>query len=991
MASGSKEADFEAHIVNYLTTQDHYQEISAKAYDKTLCLIPEELIEFIKTSQPKAYQALQKQYGAATDEKITANVATHLRKHKTLHGLHHGVKDRGQKLDLVYFKPAHTKTPEHARWYAQNRLTVVRQLRYSSQHNNSIDLVWFVNGIPVATAELKNALTGQNHVQAMRQYQQDRDPRGEPLLEFQRCLVHFAVGTEQVYMTTHLRGKSTFFLPFNQGLKNHHPQGYAVGYLWEDVLTKDSLLDLIQNFISLQTNTSKEYNAKTQRLEEKKTPVLLFPRFHQRRAVHRLLAALRQSNTGTNYLIQHSAGSGKSNTITWLAYCLANFYQAPQHPRAMFDSVIVVTDRRVLNRQIQDNMRQLDKRSGVVAYLDNRSSSADLRQAIEEGKRVIITTIQKFPYISDAVAGFANRKYAILIDEAHSSQSGETSRHMRKALSLADAAAQEADTPTLDDIITEDIERKGQQPNVWQFAFTATPKPKTITLFGTMINGQKRAFDEYTMEQAIKEGFIRDVLQNYMSFKRYYKLATRQDVPDQEYDKKKTVRVLSNYVDLQDHAIETKARIMLEHFASHTQNEILGKARAMLVTRSRLHAVRYQRKFEEVMREMNLPYGALVAFSGKVHDPETGEDYTEAGMNALQGRVSIPEALKLPQYRILIVANKFQTGFDEPLLHTMFVDKQLGGANAVQTLSRLNRTTKVKTSTMVLDFVNEPEQIQADFQHFYGGNYIPEDLLTDPNILYHLLTELEQSQVYEPQEVEMFAEVFFTLPNEQERLQKVLDVVVTRFEQLPNDEGKAAFKGNLQRFNKMYKFLSQIMTFADPDLEKHYVFFIGLIKKLPYATQQLPLDVVNDVELDSYRVQYQYTTHLELESGDGETEGLQPGGSNQNAEEEADWLSKIIQTLNDAFGADLTEEDKVEVKKMRQLVYDDDELMSYFNAQNSKDNIQDKFNGVIDNLLLNFINTKLDFYSKMTNDKVNASLKNAWFTELYNRLVRGAK
>jgi type I restriction enzyme R subunit len=650
-----------------------------------------------------------------------------------------------------------------------------------------------------------------------------------------------------------------------------------------------------------------------------------------------------------------------------------------------------VTDRRVLNQQIQDNMRQLDKHSGLVAYLGNNSSSADLRQAIEEGTRVIITTIQKFPYISDAVAGFANRKYAILIDEAHSSQSGETSRHMRKALSLAEAADQEADTPTLDDIIIEDIERKGQQPNVWQFAFTATPKPKTITLFGTMIDGQKRAFDEYTMELAIKEGFIRDVLQNYMSFKRYYKLATRQDVPDQEYDKKKTIRVLSNYVDLQDHAIETKARIMLEHFASHTQNEIQGKARAMLVTRSRLHAVRYKLKFDKVMREMNLPYGALVAFSGRVHDPETGEDYTEAGMNALQGRVSIPEALKLPQYRILIVANKFQTGFDEPLLHTMFVDKQLGGANAVQTLSRLNRTTKGKTSTMVLDFVNEPEQIQEDFQHFYGGNYIPENALTDPNVLYHLLTEIEGYKVYELREVEAYAEILFTMPNEQERLQKVLNDVVARFRGLHDDELKAVFKGKLQGFNKMYKFLSQVMTFADPDLEKHYVFFMGLIKKLPYTTQQLPLDVVNDVELDSYRVQYQYTTNLELESGDGETEGLQPGGSSQAAEEEADWLSQIIKTLNDTFGADLTDDDKVEVKKMRQLVYDNEELMGYFNAQNSKDNIQDKFNDAIDELLLNFINTKLDFYNKMTNDKVNSSLKNAWFTELYNRLVRGAR
>ena len=680
MASGTKEIHFEEHIENYLVnTVQEYHSVSPNLYDKDLCVIPSEIIEFVKDTQPKQYEALQKQYGTQVDVKIVENVSKNIAKNKTLDVLRNGIKDRGQKLDLAYFKPAHNKTPEHEQLYAKNRLVIVRQLKYSNRNNNEIDLVLFINGIPVVTAELKNTLTSQRHHNAIKQYMQDRDPKGEPFLEFKRCLVHFAVGTEKVFMSTQLKGKSTYFLPFNTGLVNENPNGFAVSYLWEDVWRKDSLMDLVQNFISVQTDKEKVYNPKTKKLVDKKSTKLLFPRFHQRRAVKRILEALKTDGTGENYLVQHSAGSGKSNTITWLAYRLANFYQNYTDSKALYDSIIVVTDRRVLNKQIQDNIRQLDNTPGVVAYLDEKTTAQDLKKAIEDKKRIIITTIQKFPIISDVVGHFSDRTYAILIDEAHSSQSGETSRHMRKALSLEEAAEDEANIKTIDEIIAEDISRKGQQPNISQFAFTATPKPKTLELFGTKINGQISAFDEYTMEEAIKEGFIKDVLKNYMSFKRYYKLVKRTEISDKEYEKKKTVRVLGNYVDLQDHAIEKKARIMIEHFTSQTQNEIQGQARAMLVTKSRLHAVRFKRKFDDIMHEMNLPYKALVAFSGTVKDDETNQDYTETSMNNLGGKISIPEALKLPENRVLIVANKFQTGFDEPLLHTMFVDKKLGG------------------------------------------------------------------------------------------------------------------------------------------------------------------------------------------------------------------------------------------------------------------------------------------------------------------------
>lgn len=990
MASGTKEIHFEAHIENYLVnTVKEYHSVLPNLYDKDLCVIPSEIIAFVKDTQPKKYQELTKQYGALVDAKIVENVAKNITKNKTLEVLRNGVKDRGQKLDLAYFKPAHNKTPEHEVAYTKNRLAIVRQLKYSNRNNNEIDFVLFINGIPVVTAELKNALTGQNHHNAIKQFMQDRQPKGEPFLEFKRCLVHFAVGTEKVFMATELKGKSTYFLPFNTGLSNHSDTGFAVEYLWENVLRKDSLMDLVQNFISVQTDKEKVYNPKTKKLEDKKSTKLLFPRFHQRRAVKRILVALKTDGTGKNYLVQHSAGSGKSNTITWLAYRLANFYQNYTDVKALYDSIIVVTDRRVLNKQIQNNIRQLDNTPGVVAYIDEKSTSQDLKDAIEAKKRIIITTIQKFPVIAKEVTNYPDRTYAVLIDEAHSSQSGESSRQMRKALSLEEAAEDEASIKTADEIIAEEISKKGQQPNISQFAFTATPKPKTLELFGTKINGNIEPFDEYTMEEAIKEGFIKDVLQNYMSFKRYYKLVKRTEIEDKEYDKKKTVRVLGNYVDLQDHAIEKKARIMLEHFTSQTQNEIQGQARAMLVTKSRLHAVRFKLKFDAILKEMNLPYRALVAFSGTVKDPDTNEEFTEKSMNNLEGKISIPEALKLPANRMLIVANKFQTGFDEPLLHTMFVDKKLGGANTVQTLSRLNRNRRGKDSTMVLDFVNDPELVRADFQHFYGKNYMEEENETDPNSLYTLLDEVDSFNVFYETEVEAFAEIFFKPNDNMEAIQPILGAIAKRFDNELEDEDKNAFKVAAKSYTKIYRFLSQIIQFTDVDLEKKYVFLSALLKKLPYVKSDLPVDVVNDIELDSYKIQHKFTANLGLVSENGEDYGMTPGGSVQKPEEEVDFLTKIIKVLNDTFGLELTDEDKVDFNRVKKNLYDNEELMSYFNKQNSKNNIKDKFNEEVDGEFLNFINTKLDFYNKMTDEKANVMFKTLLFNEIYNREVRG--
>lgn len=993
MAEGTKEIHFEEHIVKYLTkyAQPEFPEYTEKensCYNKELCLIPEDIIGFIKDTQPTKYDALALQYGPAVDTKIVERVADELKRRKTLDVFREKVRDRGQLLDMVYFKPIHSKTPEHLEGYLKNRFTVIRQLKYSKKTTDSIDLVLFLNGLPVVTIELKNALTGQYLHNAIKQYIKDRDPK-EPLLEFRRCLVHFAVSTEQVSMCTELKGKSTYFLPFNKALVNHDANDYATSYLWKDVLRKDSLLDLIQNYINLQVNKEKYYDVQSKALKEKETEILIFPRFHQRRAVQNILEAVKTDGVGNKYLVQHSAGSGKSNTIAWLAHRLSDFYRHPDDEKAMYNGVIVVTDRRVLDKQIQDNIRQFEQMPGAVEYIDKNKSSQDLKNAIEAGKRVIVTTLQKFPVISDVIAQNKDKTYAVIIDEAHSSQAGESARHLRKALSLEEAEKADGEEKDLDELIEEEIKKKGAQTNISFFAFTATPKPKTLELFGTVRNGKKEAFDLYTMEQAIKEGFIKDVLKNYMSWRRYYKLIKRTEIEDKEYEKKKTVRLLSSYVDLQDHAIEKKARIMIEHFVAQTQKEIQGKARAMLVTRSRLHAVRFKRKFDDIMREMKLPYGALVAFSGTITDSETSLDYTKENMNNLGGNIEIPDAFKLPQYRILIVANMYQTGFDEPLLHTMFVDKKLGGTNTVQTLSRLNRTAPGKDTTMVLDFVNEAEKVQADFQMYYGSNYMELDDQTDPNSLYDVQNKIEAFNIIYSNDIESYARLFFIKGDHKEKLQPILNEVVQRYDGQLTLEQKVSFKANIKDFVRLYRFLSQIITFTDVQLEKYYVFLSGLFKKLPSIPNALPTEVLEEIDLESYKLQHQFTTSLTLQTGNSGMQGMTPGGAAKHADEEFEWLTKIIKVLNDTYGLDLKEEDKVEFERMRNNIYANEELMSFFNVKNSKDNIQDKFNEEIDNELLNFINTKLELYNKLSEDKVNLMFKRLWFNDLYDKKVRG--
>jgi type I restriction enzyme R subunit len=970
------EQDFEDHIEHHLLGSG-YHTLLPSEYDKENCFISTEVLQFIQSSQPKEYEKLQGQLGADTDRQILYRLSSETSKYGALHVLRKGFKTRGTLFHMAYFKPASGMNPEVQFLYQQNRFSIVRQLKYSTRNENSLDMVIFLNGIPIITAELKNSLTGQFVEEAIKQYEKDRDPR-EQLFKFKRCLVHFAVGNEKVFMTTRLQEDKTRFLPFNLDTENPiNPNGHKTAYLWEDILQPDTLLNLIQNYLHVQVNTEKYYDKDSGTVKEREYEVFIFPRFHQLDSVRKLLRAVKDEGVGHNYLIQHSAGSGKSNSIAWLSHQLASFYQKGSDTERLFDSIIVVTDRRVLDKQLQNTIKQFEQVQGVVRPIEK--NSAQLREALEKGKDIIVTTLQKFPVISESMTKLQGKRFVVIIDEAHSSQSGESSKHLKKVLSvnLEQAEEEDRDDFDLEDEIVKEISYRGRQPHISYFAFTATPKGKTLELFGRKNeDGHFTAFHTYSMRQAIEEGFILDVLENYTTFKRYFKLAKKVE-NDKEYEKKKALRLLMSYVDLHPHEIEMKSRIMLEHFLDKTVNAIQGRGRAMIVTRSRLHAVRFYLTFKRLIKEMGLNFKPLVAFSGTVKDPETGPEYTEKRMNELPPRVSIENAYKTPEYRILIVANKFQTGFDERMLHTMYVDKKLGGVNAVQTLSRLNRTMRGKDNTLILDFVNEVEEIQEAFQDYYQRIFLEEE--TDPDKLHDLQNDLEGYGLYTEPEIDAFAEIFYHPTEPMEKLQPILDAVVERWEALPDDNDREHFRSTLQSYIRLYGYISQIISFKNVDLEKLYVFARNLNRKLPKKRDTLPYEIRDAIDLESFRIQETYSEYkIKLVKTNGEAKGIKLGAP-MHTEDEKDFLSNIIKTLNDIYGIDLNEDDKLDIGRMQEKLKRRDDLRSVMTSDNTLENMRYKFDKVVDELLLDFVHTKLDLYKKLSDPKVNPVFKSKWF------------
>lgn len=950
-------------------------------YDRALCLIPKDVVDFIWATQPREWEKLKQYHGAEVKEKFLKRLSSEVAKRGVLEVFRKGVKDSGCKFNLAYFQPSSGLNPELQKLFGTNIFSVDRQLCYCEKNAKSLDLVLFLNGLPIFTAELKNPLTGQSVQNAVNQYRFDRDPK-EPLFKFGRCLAHFAVDTELVYVTTHLQGAKTAFLPFNKGKfggAGNPPvmEGYATAYLWEGIWTRASVLDLIRHFIHI-FEEEDDSGKKTGKLK------LIFPRYHQLDAVQRLINDARMSGPGRQYLIHHSAGSGKSNSIAWLAHQLSLLHDVSDNK--IFDSIVIITDRRVLDRQLQRTVRQFEQTLGVVENIDK--TSRQLKQALESGKTIIVTTLQKFPVIADEISALPGKRFAVIVDEAHSSQSGESIKSLKSVLaagSLEEAAAEEGkEEEDLEDKIIAEMKKRGRLPNVSTFAFTATPKPKTIELFGVrQSDGRFAPFSLYSMRQAIEEGFILDVLENYTTYNTYWRLLKKIE-DDPSYDRKKATFLLKQFVDLHEHAIAQKVAIMIEHFAGQVAPRISGRAKAMIVTRSRLHAVRYKLAVDKYLKQKGYKFKALAAFSGTVRDGSM--DYTEANMNGLP-ETQTAKTFGRNEYRLLVVAYKFQTGFNQPLLHTMYVDQKLGGVQAVQTLSRLNRTHPDKDETMVLDFANTADDIQHAFQPFYEQTLLSES--TDPNLLYDLQGNLEVFDFYSDNDLQTFARVYFDPKGTQDKLNATLTPTVDRYKAAPEDD-QVKFKGFLTDYVRLYAFLSQIIPFTDADLEKLYVFGRYLLRRLPRRKGELPKEIQQNIDMESYRIKKTRNGEITLERGNGVIEPIKPKQNHYILEEELEQLSRIIKELNERFGTDFAEEDKVFIRQLEEKLSGETALEASV-LTNTPENARLTFDHVVTDRLQDMVETNFKFYKRITDDREFGKFFLDWLFDRFRKTIEEKK
>ena len=860
-------------------------------YDREYCIDPVQLAAFLHATQPDAAESLALYDDSPTRRRFLARLQGQIAKRGTIDVLRHGVKHGAHDLDLLYGTPSADNKMARER-FELNRFTVTRQLRYSRDDTQrALDIGLFINGLPVFTFELKNNLTKQTVDDAVWQYRKDRNPR-EKLFEFGRCVAHFAVDENEVQFCTHLKGKASWFLPFNRGWNDGagnppNPNGLKADYLWREVLTRISLTNILENYAQV-VQTKDEKTGRKKKAQ-------IWPRYHQLDAVRRLLADAREHGVDKRYLIQHSAGSGKSNSIAWLAHQLIGL---EKDGAIVFDSIIVVTDRRILDKQIRDTIKQYAQVAATVGHADR---SGDLRRFIETGKKIIISTVQKFPFILDEIGNEQRaRSFATIIDEAHSSQGGKTSAAMAQALSESGEVGGEE---TFEDQINQLMESKKLLSNASYFAFTATPKNKTLEIFGDpdpQSDGtvKHRAFHSYTMKQAIQEGFILDVLKNYTPVSSYYKLAkTVEDDP--EFDVKKARKKLRRFVEGHDHAIRLKAEIMVDHFHEQVlaQRKIGGQARAMVVTNGIQRAIQYFHAIRDYLKERKSPHGAIVAFSG---EPEFGgQKVSESSLNGFPSS-KIAERIKKDPYRFLICADKFQTGYDEPLLHTMYVDKTLSGIKAVQTLSRLNRAQPKKHDVFVLDFMNDSDTIRDSFADFYRTTILADE--TDPNKLHDLQADLDGAHVYSDEQIDDLVKRYLN-GADRDQLDPILDTCVAVYKSDLDEDGQVQFKGNAKAFVRTYGFLSSVLPYNNAAWEKRSIFLNFLINKLPAPTEEdLSKGILDAIDMDSYRVEKQAMRKIVLADEDAEVDPVPLGGSGHAPEPELDRLSNIIREFNDLFG-----------------------------------------------------------------------------------------
>jgi type I restriction enzyme R subunit len=970
----TSEKGLEALIVRDLCTSGGYVQGNPTDYNRDVAVDVVQLLAFLQATQPKAVETLELASDGIKRTQFLHRIQGEIAKRGVVDVLRKGVSHGPAHVDLYKLLP----TPGNvnaAENFGKNIFSVTRQLRYSNDESQrSLDVAIFINGLPVMTFELKNSLTKQTVADAITQYQTDRNPN-ELLFQLGRCVAHMAVDDAEVQFCPHLTGKTSWFLPFNQGWNSGagnppNPHGLKTDYLWKQVLQKDSLANIVENF----TQVVEEEDEKG-----KKRRKQVFPRFHQLRTVRALLRRSREDGVGKRYLIQHSAGSGKSNTIAWLAHQLVELKTAADAMLAQFDSVIVITDRRALDTQIARTIKSYDH---VASIFGHSEDAAELRTFLRKGKKIIVTTVQKFPFILDELGDLSGKKFALLIDEAHSSQGGKTTAKMHMALSGA-AGDDEDAAESVEDAVNKLIESRKMLANASYFAFTATPKNRTLELFGErFIEGGEARYRSpeeltYTTKQAVQEGFILDVIANYTSVDSFYQVAkTVEDDPD--FDKVKALKKIRYYVESHDKAIRKKAEIMVDHFVAQVagKQKVGGKARAMIVSNGIARAIDYYREVSDYLASIKSPFKAIVAYSG---DFEIGGvKKTEADLNEFPSK-DIPSKLKQDPYRFLIVANKFVTGFDEPLLHTMYVDKPLAGVLAVQTLSRLNRAHPQKRDTFVLDFADNAEAVKAAFQDYYRATVQVGE--TDPNKLHDLKNDLDAKQVYSWQQVEDLVALYVT-GADRDKLDPILDTCVAEYIDNLDEDGQVEFKGKAKAFVRSYGFLAAILTYGHPTWEKLSIFLNFLIPKLPAPKEEdLSKGVLEAIDMDSYRVEAQASLKMSMDDADAFIEPPPPGGGGGGGTPEIDKLSNIIRAFNDMFGnIEWKDGDKIRKVITEEIPARVAQDKAYQNAQanSDKQNAKLEHDKALNRVVLELISDHTELFKQFSD---NPSFKR-WMTDM---------
>jgi type I restriction enzyme, R subunit len=1012
MTKPISEQALEDAICNHLTG-NRYILRSHAAYDRSLCLDAGPLVDFIQATQPKVWEKYREHHGDLARDSFLRRVSQAIESDGVVAVLRQGVKATGCKFKLAYFKPETTLNSDTEVLYQANQYSVIRQLRYSERTDHSLDIALFLNGLPLFTAELKNPLNGQDVTDAITQYRSDRDPR-EPLFALGRCVAHFAVDPFLVYMTTQLKADKTVFLPFNigngegknKGAGNPPPKlgsGFSTSYLWEDIWSPDRVLELVQYFV--QDIRDRDDDGKLQRK-------VIFPRYHQLDAVRDLVADAKTNGPGQNYLIQHSAGSGKSNSIAWLAHRLASLHDSDDN--RVFDTVIVVTDRVALDRQLSGTVSSFEQTAGLVEHIDK--GGRHLKEALEAGKQIIITTLQKFPVVLDQVRQMedewkkslqsidtvkpkeasrspglqtteshyhyvevqdktaadstskpkfykpSGNRFALILDEAHSSQGGDASKEMKKTLRVSSEDEEEL---TATELAQKDQEARGRLKNVSTFAFTATPKERTLELFGRRTaNGGFEPFSLYSMRQAIEEGFILDVLKNFYSYRTFWTLLEKIK-STKKYDRQKASRLLVRFVAEHPETIREKVEVICEHLNDKVLQQINERGRAMLVTSSRQNAVTYKLEVDKYLEEQGFKWKAIVAFSGTVEDEATGVPYTESGMNGFSESQTASKFATDP-YRLLIVANKFQTGFDQPMLHTMYVDKSLSGVNAVQTLSRLNRVLPPhKTDTCILDFANNADAVREAFSRYYGQTSLSDS--TDPDDLYKIEAKMKQYGFFFPPDVEQFANVFYKPRAKMEQIYASLSDVKARVQSASEAEQKE-FRTLLHRYTDLYAFLGQIISFSDHELEQLFQFCRCLVRILPVPKEDQPKELRNFVDINNVRLVQAAKETISPDASKGELKHHDVSATvSGESEEDLQPLSEILKLLNDRFGTNFEPQDEEFLETLEQKLDQDQGLAASF-AVNTRENARLTFNHKVRDHVQDMIDSNFKFF-KQINDK----------------------